>query len=333
MLMTRIEDFALRMGIAPETLLAAGIGFGLLLLIVGLQAAFQRDRAAERIAAIGGPKTGGRAEHGYLKAPEARPGQILKAFVPADRQTRSKLERKLAQAGLSGASALRRFTLVRIALGIGLPGIFMGLLFAARSPEIGLPMGLDARLGSLSGMATYQILTGLVAGGYLLPLMWLNGRMRERRLRIEESFPNALDLMQVAIESGMGFDAAMTRVGNELAETSPEISFEFLSVQRQVQAGREREAALRDMADRTGVETVRAFANVASQSLRFGASMAQALTTYAADLRGIREMRAQEKANRLPVQMSGVLASLMLPALILIAVGPVVIRYFVNYAQ
>lgn len=80
------------------------------------------------------------------------------------------------------------------------------------------------------------------------------------------------------------------------------------------------------MADRTGVETVRAFANVATQSLRFGASMAHALTICAEELRTLREMRAQEKANRLPVQMSAVLASLMLPALILIAVGPVLIR-------
>lgn len=333
MLMTRIEEFALRMGIAPETLLAAGIGLGALMVIFGLVAIFQRDRAVERIAAIGGPRTGTRADMALLKAPEARPGLFMKAFVPADRKSRSSLERKLAQAGHSGAGALRRFTLVRIALGIGLPGLFVGLLVLARMPEVGLPFGLETRLGGLSGIAIYQILTGLVAVGYVAPLLWLRSRMTERRLRIEESFPNALDLMQVSIESGMGFDAAMTRVGNELVDTSPEVAFEFLSVQRQVQAGRERDAALRDMADRTGVETVRAFANVAVQSIRFGSSMASALTTYAEELRAMREMRAQEKANRLPVQMSAVLASLMLPALILIAVGPVLIRYLVNYAH
>lgn len=330
MLMTRIESIALELGIAPETVLAGGIGLGALLVIWGLLAAFQRDRAVERIAAIGGARANVRAEHALLKAPEATPGRFMKAFVPADRQKRSALQRKLEMAGMSDEGALRRFTLVRVILGIGLPGLFLGLLIAARTPELSLPFGLSDRLGGLSGMATYQILTGLVAFGYLAPLKWLGGRMKERRLRIEESFPNALDLMQVAIESGMGFDAAMTRVGNELANTSAEISFEFLSVQRQVQAGRERDAALRDMADRTGVETVRAFANVATQSLRFGSSMAQALTTYAEELRAMREMRAQEKANRLPVQMSGVLASLMLPALILICLGPIVIRYLNN---
>jgi tight adherence protein C len=149
----------------------------------------------------------------------------------------------------------------------------------------------------------------------------------ERKQRIEEGFPNALDLMQISVESGLGFDAAMTRVGNELAEVSPDIAFEFLSVQRQVQAGRAREAALRDMADRTGVETVRAFANVVQQSMQFGTGMSEALITYAEELRETRELRAQEMANKLPVKMSAVLASLMLPALILLTVGPVLIRY------
>ena len=167
----------------------------------------------------------------------------------------------------------------------------------------------------------------LVAAGYFGPVYWLNGRVTERRRRIEESFPNALDLMQISVESGLGFDAAMTRVGNELMHTSPDIAFEFLSVQRQVQAGRARDAAMLDMAQRTGVETVRSFANVAKQSMQFGTNMSTALTTYAHELRAYREMRAHEMANKLPVKMSAVLASLMLPVLIMLTIGPVVIRY------
>jgi tight adherence protein C len=98
-------------------------------------------------------------------------------------------------------------------------------------------------------------------------------------------------------------------------------------VQYQIQAGRPREAAMRDMADRTGVDVVRSFANVVQQSMQFGTSMSEALTTYAAEMRLFREMKAQEMANKLPVKLSAVMASLMLPALIMLTVGPVVIRY------
>ena len=84
---------------------------------------------------------------------------------------------------------------------------------------------------------------------------------------------------------------------------------------------------MQDMAGRTGVEMVKSFANVVQQSMQFGTSMSDALTAYAEEMRNYREMRAQEMANKLPVKMSAVLASLMLPALILLTVGPVVIRY------
>ena len=157
--------------------------------------------------------------------------------------------------------------------------------------------------------------------------VWLNGQVKERQLRITESFPNALDLLQVSIEAGLGFDAAMTRVANELAGVSPEIAFEFLTVQHQVAAGRSREVALQSMARNTGVDMVRSFSTVVVQSMHFGTSMAEALTTYSQEMRTTRELKAQEMANKLPVKMSAVLASLMLPAVVIVTIGPVVIRY------
>ena len=179
----------------------------------------------------------------------------------------------------------------------------------------------------LLSLLVLQILTVLIGVGYFGPSYWLNNRVAEHMRRIEEGFPNALDLMRISVEAGQGFDAAMTRVGNELSYVSPEIAQEFLAVQHQIQAGRDRHIALQDLADRTGVETVRSFANVVKQSLQLGTSMSQALATYAVELRSYRELRAQEMANKLPVKMSAVLGSLMLPALILITIGPVVIRY------
>ena len=132
--------------------------------------------------------------------------------------------------------------------------------------------------------------------------------------------------MQVSVEAGLGFDSAMTRVGNELARVSPDLSWEFLSVQRQVAAGRPRSTALQEMAARTGVETIRSFANVVVQSMQFGTSMSEALIAYADELRSQREMKALEMANKLPVKMSAVLAALLMPVLLMITAGPVVIR-------
>ncbi len=190
-----------------------------------------------------------------------------------------------------------------------------------------MPELLDRRLDSLTTIGTYQTLSILLGIGYFLPTSWLERKAAARKLRIEESFPNALDLLQISIEAGLGFDSAMTRVGNELRRTAPEIAHEFLTVQYQVQAGRARDQAMRDMADRVGLETIRSFANVVQQSMQFGTSMSQAMTTYSDELRQTRELRAQEMANKLPVKMSGVMASLMLPALVLLTVGPVLIRY------
>jgi len=327
-MLTHVQNLSLRLGISLEDLLAIGIGLGVLLLLLGVHAILRRpDPALVRLAAISGSRRQERRDRGLL-LPESRgPGSLLKAFVPTEKKKLGTLQRKLMQAGLNGPGALQTYTLIRVGLAVGLPALFLGLMALARMPGTILPGGMVAWLNGRSTLGTYQILSVLLALGYYVPHRWLEGRATARMLRIEESFPNALDLLQISVEAGLGFDAAMTRVGNELARTSPEIAQEFLTVQHQVQAGRARDQAMREMADRVGLETMRSFANVVQQSMQFGTSMAQAMTTYSEELRQTRELRAQEMANKLPVKMSGVMASLMLPALVLLTVGPVVIRY------
>ncbi len=311
----------------PRIVLLLGLGLGVLSLVVGLGSMVaDKNPAADRIAASN-PRRAARRDAGLLRAPDHDPTGVWKAFLPTNMKERTELSRKLAQAGFNGPGAVRNFTLARVLLGLVLPGFLLSLLLLARIPGVQVPFELAAKVSQMTDMRIFQTLTVLIAAGYFLPLKWLQSRVNERRLRIEQSFPNALDLMQVSVEAGLGFDAAMTRVGNELAEISPEIAFEFLTVQRQVQAGRDRDAAMQDMVIRTDVENIRSFAAVVSQSIQFGTSMSEALTAYAAEMREYREMKAQEMANKLPVKMSGVLASLMLPALVLITIGPVVIRY------
>ncbi len=133
--------------------------------------------------------------------------------------------------------------------------------------------------------------------------------------------------MQIAIEAGLGFDAAMVRVAHEMARVAPEISQEFMMLQLELQAGKERQAAFLDMAKRTQVEEVTAFANVILQSSQYGTSVSKALRTFSADMRQDRELRAQEKANRLPVKMSAVMALFMMPVLLIICLAPMAIRW------
>ena len=323
-----------QLGISSETLMVSGISLGVLITIFGIASLLmKRNTAVERMSAI--TISTGRANRqnkGILKAPSKDPGAFMKSFIPVDQEERSALQLKLAQGGLTKPTALRNFTLLRVFLGLILPGTLLAIILVAKTPGMALPFGLSNYVLQLSSFQVFQLITVLVGAGYFLPMYWLNARVTERKRRIEEGFPNALDLMQISVETGLGFDSAMTRVGNELVNVSPEIAFEFLNVQLQVQAGRARDAAMHDMANRTGVETVRSFANVVQQSMQFGTSMSSALTTYANELRDYREMKAQEMANKLPVKMSAVLASLMLPALIMLTVGPVVIRYVRFYA-
>lgn len=323
-----LANAAARLNLNEATLVLLLGSSGALILVLGLASAFLKtNTAAVRIAGDSEAKRRARMDKALLVTSDEDAKGFMKALMPTDRQSRSAVELKLQQAGIVGAGALRKFMLVRVGLSLGLSVAFIGAMLAARVPGVTLPFGSTEPLQQMSLLANYVVITLLLGFGYMVPMKYLDDKVEARRRRIEYSFPNALDLMRIATESGLGFDAAMTRVGNELAKVSPDIAYEFLTVQRQVSAGRPREAAMRAMADRTGVDTVRSFTSVVQQSLQFGSSIAQALTTYADELRDTREMKAQEMANKLPVKMSAVLGALMLPALILLTLGPTVIRY------
>ena len=328
-----IKSYLSGLELQPETILIAGFGIGVVLVTAGMMSlTSRRNVAAARMAAATRTRRQARQDRGLLQAPELDPRGMMKSLIPADAAKRSALQKRLAQAGYPQAGALGRFLLARVILATFFPAVLLAVMTAWRLPGITLPATLGNLIGGLSHVQTLLALTWLVVAGYFAPMYWLNRRAAARQQRIEEGFPNALDLLRISVEAGLGFDAAMTRVGNELATVSPDIAFEFLTVQRQVQAGLDRGKALSDIADRTGVEIVAAFAKVVQQSIQFGTNMSDALTIHAEELRGIREVKAQEMANKLPVKMSAVLASLMLPALVLLTVGPVLIRY-IRYFQ
>lgn len=315
------------LGITEENVILMGAGLAAALIFLAVATMLgQRNYAADRIARTPGARTDRRFERGLLKATIRTPGGLLKAAMPRDQKERAQQELMMVQAGLTNPRALHYYLMVRLVLGMILPAVYISLHMVARLDPLLMPTQITYWLSLRTDAQVLRHVIMIVAAGYYLPALWLRSRIKERQRRITESFPNALDLMQISVEVGLGFDQAMTRVGNEMAEVAPELASEFLSTQMQIQAGRPRGDALLAMAERTGVDMVQAFANVAQQAIQFGTSMSEALTVYAAEMRVFREMKAQEKANQLPVKMSGVLAGLMLPAVILVTIGPIVIR-------
>ena len=222
------------------------------------------------------------------------------------------LRKKLAAAGYSATYAPRVYTLVRLVLVIGLPLLMFGLIWLS---------------GSSPGIfKIYAAVVISALAGLYLPSVFIAAKADRRQREIINGFPDALDLMLVCVEAGLGLDSAFARVGMEMVTSHPKLAEQFGAVVLELRAGRSHEDALRRMADRAGAEEIRAFATLLIQSSKLGSSIAQTLRVYAAEMRERRRMRAEEKAHRLPVLLSIPLVGCMLPVMIGVLMLPAVIR-------
>jgi tight adherence protein C len=334
-MLSSISPIAASLGIDPRTLILVGLFAGSLLVFISLvRVARDRNlvRVRARMRAAGGASGGvaaGQDVGSLFLAPEIAPGGLAKAFLPTEQKERNKVRRDLVHAGFSAPNAVLWFYALRVGAGLVLPGLVV-LAFLYRE-ALPLPEFLSDRMGRVAGNHLLILFGVMILVGFYGPAFWLSSRAKDRKCRVELGFPNALDLMQVSIETGLGFDAALARVSKELEKSAPEIAHEFNVAQQEIMAGRDREGAFMAMADRLAIDEAYSFVNVVLQSIRFGSSMSQALLTYSDEMRQRRELRAQEKANRLPVLMSAVMAMLMMPALLIVTIGPVVLRYMQTF--
>ena len=222
------------------------------------------------------------------------------------------LRQKLVAAGFTAPYAPRVYTLVRLVMVIGLPLLFLSLFwFSAAVPS----------MFKLYGTVVISALAGLY-----LPAVYISARADRRQREIINGFPDALDLLLVCVEAGLGLDSAFARVGMEMTASHPRLAEQFGAVVLELRAGRSHEDALRRMADRAGVDEIRAFATLLIQSSKLGSSVAQTLRVYAAEMREHRRLRAEEKAHRLPVLLSIPLVGCMLPVMIGVLMLPAAIR-------
>lgn len=307
------------------TLLYAAIALGAFIATVGFaRIASERYVVARRMAS--GTKVRELALPGVTNNIEgSAPTGFVTALIPEKEDERRQVANALARAGFLHRNAVVGFYLMRLFLGFALPLIFCGAVYWARVPDA--PIWLSSSLSKMSSQHIVMYIAVLCGVGFFGPGYWLNAKISKRKMAIEEAFPNMLDLLQIGVEAGMGFDQALLKVASEVQVAAPELAEEVFVLLNEIHAGRDRDQALLRMARRTGIDEISSFVNVVMQSGRFGTSLSTALTTYADEMRVAREMKAQEKANRLPVQLSAVMAFLLLPSLIALVLAPIVIRY------
>jgi tight adherence protein C len=178
----------------------------------------------------------------------------------------------------------------------------------------------------LSYFKLYIVGSILALAGLYVPALFVQAKIDRRREAIVNGFPDSLDLMLVCVEAGLGLEAALDRVGREVAVSHPLVAAMLTTATLQLRAGASRETALRKMADSVRVDEIASFSTLLIQSDKLGTSIATTLRIYAAEMREKRRMRAEEKAHRIPVLISIPLVTCMLPVMIGILMLPAAIR-------
>jgi tight adherence protein C len=228
-----------------------------------------------------------------------------------DPKERSKLRVDLFHAGFPSPTAPAWYVVTRFGLAVGLPVLFVLSQKLIAHPVTGLQLVLIPLI--LCGMAL------------IVPRVFINARAGARRSELEHEFPDALDLMVVCVEAGLALEAAFIRVGEETAESHPRISLEFRIVSQELRAGRTREEALRNLAERTQVDAVKSFVALLIQTDALGVSIAQSLRTYSKEMRQHRMLKAEEKAMRIPVLLTVPLVACILPVIVVSVMLPAMI--------
>jgi tight adherence protein C len=179
-----------------------------------------------------------------------------------------------------------------------------------------------AVVGSFIGSNTLFWVFTFGVVGYLAPDMWLNWMTGRRRNRIRRSIPDALDLMVICVDAGLGLDQALLRVGQELNVSHPDINEEFTQVNLEQRAGRPRLEAWKNLADRTQIEEFTGFVNMLTQTDRFGTPIIRALSRFSEDIRQKRRQHAEEQAAKTKIKIIFPLVLCIFPCIFIVLLAP-----------
>jgi len=181
-------------------------------------------------------------------------------------------------------------------------------------------------LATGAGISSPMLLLAFPLGGYMLPRFMLKRMIKQRQTRMRLGLPDALDLLVICVEAGLGLDQALLRVGEDLRHAHEDLSDEFRLVNLELRAGKPRAEALRNLSERTGVADLKALVAVLIQTDRFGTSIAQALRVHSDSLRTERRQRAEEQAAKTTIKMVPVLVLFVFPSMFIVSLGPAAIQ-------
>jgi tight adherence protein C len=237
---------------------------------------------------------------------------------PSPRNVR-RLRRRLIMAGFVNENAVTIFRALQLAAALLFPAITVFILvIVLRHP-------IDS---STIGLTVVSLCFGMFMPNFTLSRMITN-----RQGRITRALPDALDLMVVCVEAGLGLNAALHRVGREMEMVEPALSGELAVTNREIRAGKPRDEALRNLGDRTGVDDVKSLVAMLVQTDRFGTSIADSLRVFADSMRTKRRQRAEEMVAKAAIKLIFPLLLFIFPALLIVLMGPALIKISVLFGQ
>jgi tight adherence protein C len=248
-------------------------------------------------------------------AQEEKPNLFVEAlaaiggFLPTGESTES-LRSGLERAGIRAPRAEVVFLGTKVALAAAL-----GLGWITVNYALAHPIGSTVLQGGIAGLV-----------GFYLPTIWLYTKGEARKSQIQNALPDALDLLVVCMEAGLGLNAGLERVGQEVSIASPALSDELLLSNQEIRTGLARSDALRRFARRTGVDDVYGLTAMLIQADKLGTSIAQSLRAHAESMRTKRRQRAEQAARKAGIKLAFPLVFMIFPALLIVILGPAVIQ-------
>ena len=233
--------------------------------------------------------------------------------------TPSALRLRFGHAGWRSSVALQIYFISKTLLTLLLPTLAWGVM--------------ETQSWASENTLRMALVIAAAALGYYLPDVLLNWRIQRRQLALSHAFPDALDLLRLCVQAGLGLDAAIDRVGREMRHARPELSEEFALTGLALRGGSSRADALRNLSQRVGLREIDALVSMLIQADRFGTSVSESLAVYAEALRTQRRLRAEEAGAKLPVKLLIPLIFCVFPSLLTVLLGPVVVTLAREFVQ
>jgi tight adherence protein C len=275
--------------------------------LIGLKLWVRPKEAMERVTGVALEANQAMPTHPALAFREML--ERLGTVLPASPRDVTTMQRSLIRAGIRNPNALKILYGAKVAFGVLLP-VLMAVAVSNSQADAG---------------AKFLAVAASAAVGFFGPNEYVKMRSKQRQHQVRRGLPNALDLMVVCVESGLGLDQAILQVSRELEDAHPEISEEFAFVNLELKAGKRRAEALRNLADRTAVEDLKKLVAVLIQADRFGTSIAASLRGHADYMRVQARQVAEEKAAKLGVKLVFPIFFCILPTLFVVTVGPMAV--------